>query len=457
MNPEKTEQGLLVFSRGCFADPDEARSQFMNTKKRFGKLEGVQAYHWDICLAPGEGSPETVMEIAKEWTEKIIGEDFQTVIAVHTDKHFYHAHIIFNSVSLIDGHKFRDSKNDIEEKYYPLLNGLCVERGLSFIDLDPSQNERVRQATYKEWMEHKKGAATWRDMIMNDVDNAIAGATDFRMFCAELEKMGYEVNLTGKHISVMAPGMKRNIRLYSLGKDYSEHRIIERLKTEMAKPQRRFTIEKRYYAKKRIPVRRKRPLTYFERQYYRYAFMFGRMKRQNGHISLAAVQEGKKIAEQRNFLFFNGYKDMAEAKAGYEKMNARVGELDAERDRIKKERRKYEPLFAKFHEAMLEQNIVTGEYTSRGQTILYELAKEGYVGEPGLQKIRDLKKSFDEAFIDLRQQKSKLTYDISIMERVLEDDVAAKTDRMETAYAANEQGRSQEYAHTKESEYRRTL
>ena len=318
MNPEKTEQGLLIFSRGCDLEPEEARNQFMEVKEQFGKMEGVQAYHWDICLAPGEGSPEAAMEIAKAWTREIIGDDFQTVISVHTDKNFYHAHIIFNSVSL-RGEKFRDSKNDIEEKYYPLLNRICVERGLSFVDLSRSPGQSVRQATYKEWMQQKKGAATWRDMIMNDVDSAIAATTDFNAFCAELERMGYEVNITGKYISVKAPGMEKNIRLYSLGKNYSEARINERLKTESEKPQQRYKVKQRYYAKKRIQAtRRQRPLTYFERQYYRYAILFGRMKRQRGSVSFAAAQEGRKVAEQRNFLFFHGCKIVLENINAYQ-------------------------------------------------------------------------------------------------------------------------------------------
>lgn len=186
LNPEKT-QGL-VECHACV--PELAYEQMLLTKERFGKMDMRQAYHWKMSFSPNEVSPEVALEVARLWTEQYLGGKYETLMAAHSDKQHIHVHILFNSVSLVDGKKFRYEDNDFEYKMLPLLNRLCYERGLSTIFMGEGVKKNL---TYIEWMERKKGHKTWRSMICADMDEAISKAYNLGSFVVNMENMGYDV------------------------------------------------------------------------------------------------------------------------------------------------------------------------------------------------------------------------------------------------------------------------
>ena len=111
------------------------------------------------------------------------------------------------------------------------------------------EGEKIQHSTYKEWLEQKKGHKTWRDMIRQDVDHAIGLSYSYANFISNLENMGYDVNLNGKHLKVKVPGMDTYARIYSLGNEYTEQRIKEKILNTEPLAKKVFSITKRYWLK----------------------------------------------------------------------------------------------------------------------------------------------------------------------------------------------------------------
>ena len=400
-NPEKTMGGTLIRGIGCFPNAEAAYETFLETKERFGKQGGRQAYHWEICFAPGESNTDEVLDIAKEWADEILEDKFDCLIAVHDDKQFLHAHLIFNSVSHVDGKKFRYEKNDLEQKLYPALNRLCVARGLSYVDLAKPEGEKIQHSTYKEWLEQKKGHKTWRDMIRQDVDHAISLSYSYANFISNLENMGYDVNLNGKHLKVKVPGMEGYARVYSLGNEYTEEHIKERIMNAELPARKVFSRVKRYRLKSGMISKRKTPLTRFQRHYLRYMYMLGKIGRQPyRRITFAERQQALRIAGQMNYLFFHGIHNRRDLEAKRAYVDNELQNIQAKKQELFKERKKYE---AVFHHAK-EWRLSQGEDKAH----LEWLQKRGYVGEDGLKRIDEIKEGFTERLIFLREQSADL-------------------------------------------------
>ena len=415
-NPEKTMGGTLVYGIGCFPSAENAYETFVETKERFGKQGGRLAYHWEICLAPGESNTDEVLEIAKEWADEILEDKFDCLIAIHDDKQFLHAHLIFNSVSHVDGKKFRYEKSDLEQKLYPVLNRLCVARGLSYVDMTKPEGEKIQHSTYKEWLEQKKGHKTWRDMIRQDVDHAIGLSYSYANFISNLENMGYDVNLNGKHLKVKVPGMEGYARVYSLGNEYTEEQIKEKI-LNVEPPVRKVSSKvKRYRLKSGKIDKRKTPLTRFQRQYLRYMYLLGKIGRQPyRRITFAERQQAQRIAGQINFLFFHeihSHKELVERKAYVE---SELQNIQADKREHFKERKKYDAVFHHAKEWRLSQ--------WEDKTHLEWLQKKGYEGEDGLKRIDEIKEGFTERLLLLRERSTELQQQKKIMAEILNENI----------------------------------
>ncbi len=413
-NPEKTTGGTLVYGIGCCPNAEAAYDTFMDTKERFGKQGGRLAYHWEICFAPGESNTEEVMAVAKEWADEILQDKFDCLIAVHDDKHFLHAHLLFNAVSHVDGMKFRYEKNDLEQKLYPALNRLCVSRGLSYVDMSKPEGEKIQHSTYKEWLEQKKGHKTWRDMIRQDVDHAIGLSYSYANFISNLENMGYDVNLNGKHLKVKVPGMDTYARIYSLGNEYTEQRIKEKILNTEPLARKVFSIAKRYRLKSGNMSKRQTPLTRFQRQYLRYMYLLGKIGRQPyRRITFAERQEAARIADQMNYLFRHGIhnrKELAERKAYVQNERQNIQE---QKRALFLERKKYEAVFHHAKEWRLSQD----------KTHLEWLQKKGYDGGDGLQRINEIKEGFTQKLLFLREQSADMQQQEKTMTEILNENI----------------------------------
>ncbi len=265
----KTEEQRFVNGINCI--PEIAREQMMMVKRQFGKEGGIAAFHGYQSFAPGEVTPEQAHEIGLELAQRLWGDRFQVVVATHLDKEHIHNHFVLNSVSFVDGRKFNDCKAS-----YALMrrtsDELCRERGLSVIKAP----EQGRTMSYDTWEAQRQGKPTWYSQIRRDVDSCITRSFHFEHFIVNLQKQGYEVK-RGKCIVIRPPGKERFVRLKTLGDNYTEEAIHQRIRQHEQTPlyHRPPTPPKRCYKVKGRPKK----LTGFRALYYHYVYLLRKYQR----------------------------------------------------------------------------------------------------------------------------------------------------------------------------------
>lgn len=222
MNLEKTETAVFEDSIGCtcvcaFAD-------MAATKGRFHKMGGVQGYHLIQSFAEGEVTPELAHLIGQELAERLLNGQFEAVITTHLNTRHYHNHIVFNSVSMVDGHKYHSNSRSYYEDIRQNSDALCRKYGLSII-----QTQGGGGMHYAQWKAEKEGRPTWRSGIRMDIRESIQLSFTWKQFLRQMEDKGYAWKLNRKHLALKAPGMERYVRLKSLGESYTETAIRERI------------------------------------------------------------------------------------------------------------------------------------------------------------------------------------------------------------------------------------
>lgn len=223
VNPVKTDHGLLVGGVNCPADAMLAYQQMCETKQYFGKELGRQGYHVILSLDKGEGNPQTMYELTEEFIQAFLGDSYEAVFAVHTDKEHLHSHIIFNSCNMFDGYKYQYKKGDWKAIMQPITNQLCEKYGLSVIPAEYVHSDERRSRQEHEYQ------SSLKEVILADAEYCMANAEYVDEFIWNLRQLGYEVK-EGKHIAVKAEGMKTFRRLDTWDESYSPECITETLK-----------------------------------------------------------------------------------------------------------------------------------------------------------------------------------------------------------------------------------
>ncbi len=219
-NPDKTDGKMLCTGYGCV--PETAYYQFNQVKAKALKNDGYLAFHLIQSFAPGETDKGTAHQIGIELADKLLKGKFQYVVSTHIDKGHLHNHILINSVSFKDYSKYNSSPNS----YYFIRRAsdtLCKEHGLSVIT--PTKNKGKE---YNEYVADKQGTS-WKTQLRKNIDRCIIQAQDWDEFLALMAKLKYEIK-QGKHISFRADGQERFSRAKTLGENYTEERIKERIK-----------------------------------------------------------------------------------------------------------------------------------------------------------------------------------------------------------------------------------
>lgn len=198
--------------------PDSAYEQMKATKQMFGKAGGRQGYHFVISLKPGEGTPEIMYDIAMRFAEEAFGGEYETVVAVHTDRNHLHAHIIINSVNMVTGYKFQYHEGDWKYKFQPITNKLCDEYGLH---ITPAEYSKEPKNMARPQWERDLVFSKW---IEQDARFCALNAENMEHFIFLLEKQGFEIK-QGEHIAVKVPGMKRFKRLDTISGDFSRNNL----------------------------------------------------------------------------------------------------------------------------------------------------------------------------------------------------------------------------------------
>lgn len=223
LNPEKTDEKLLVSSYGCASET--AAREFEWTRK-IAEQKGMNpvriiARHVIQSFDIGEVTPEIAHEIGKQFADEILGGKYEYVLTTHIDKDHVHNHLIFNAVDFVNYHAYKSYKRiyyDMRE----VSDRLCKENGLSVIP--PSQNKGMG---YKEYTEAKRGTS-WKQKLKQTIDRLVITAKDYDDFLRLMQEAGYEIK-TGKYISFRAEGQERFTRSKTIGENYTEERIKERI------------------------------------------------------------------------------------------------------------------------------------------------------------------------------------------------------------------------------------
>ena len=281
---------------------DKSFLQMQETKRRWDKHGGILGYHIIHSYAPGEVTPEQAHEAGVEFARRLLGDKYEAVVCTHTDRDHLHCHIVFNSVSFMDGKKYRSDFKSYFHDLRGISNAVSRERGYSVIEPDG------KGASYAAWNAEKRGSGTIRDLIRRDIDAALAGSLTYDMFLETLRRQGYSVKRgpNVKHTAVRPPGGQRFFRLDSLGEDYTEEAILQRLRrqrgvTAATLPEqsesKRYTIRKR--PRRYPPVKRGS----FRALYLYYLYLLSPRKKRPQKIPFETRAEIRRAAQYRKQFF----------------------------------------------------------------------------------------------------------------------------------------------------------
>lgn len=301
-NEQKTvlpHEAYLQTAINCTVET--AYAEMQASKRRWDKCGGILGYHVIHSYAPGEVTPREAHEAGVEFARRLLCDRYEAVVATHLDREHLHCHIVFNSVSFVDGGKYRSDFKSYYETLRGVSNAVSRERGLSVIEPEGHGKH------YAEWDAERRGRPTVRGAVRADVDAAILRARHFSDFLALLRAQGCEVRTEGKYLAVKPSGSSRYVRLKSLGADYTEDAIRARLAVPRArreKPSGAPRTKKRYRSRTPMPPRKK--VRGFQALYLYYCYLLrgGRSKRTARPAPFAIRQEAAKLRRyQRQFLF----------------------------------------------------------------------------------------------------------------------------------------------------------
>ena len=244
VNAEKTEQMMYVTGINC--TPENAAEQFMETKRFWGKTGGRLAYHGyqSFLESDREITPEKAHEIGVRLAQELWGDRFEVIVATHLNTGHLHNHLLVNSVSFMDGYKYRRTKRDYRQMR-EVSDRLCKEAKLHTIE-NPSI---MRGKTYNEWAAEKQGKPTIRGTIRDDIDYAIRTSKCEEDFANTMKDLGYEFKFFKKdgslleHPGLKPPGAKGYFRFRGLGPNYDYDSIVRRIIENTLSPRTPLLIE----------------------------------------------------------------------------------------------------------------------------------------------------------------------------------------------------------------------
>lgn len=281
---------------------DNAFLQMQATKQRWDKYGGILGYHIVHSYAPGEVTPEQAHEAGVEFAQRLLGDKYEAVVCTHTDRDHLHCHIVFNSVSFLDGRKYRSDFKSYFHDLRDTSNAVSREYGFSVIDSDGKGKH------YSEWNAERSGKTTVRDLIRRDIDAALDGSLTYDMLLETLRRQGYTVKRSPKvkHTAIRPPGGQRFVRLDSLGEGYTELDLMQRLneqRYESAPEPPVFSAQKRYTIRKR--PRRYSPVKHgsFRALYLYYLYLLSPRKKRPQKVPFETRAEIRRVKQYRQQFF----------------------------------------------------------------------------------------------------------------------------------------------------------
>ena len=251
-NPDKTEECVLVGGINCL--PDTAFEQMEETKNIFHKTGKRQGYHVIISFSPEEKvTAEQAMYVLEHFAKDVLGDDYEAVYAVHTDREHMHGHLIWNSVSMTTGKKYNSPKNNWKNHLQPITNKYCDELGLSIMPAEYSRNPK--NISRDKW----EREMSMKEIILRDAKMCAYAAGNVEHFKYLMKRLGY-VFKKDAWMEVQAPGFRYYHKLAKLDEMFSEETLRHHVDMPwMAKP---------YFYSSDIRGLHRAKLSPFQKKYY---------------------------------------------------------------------------------------------------------------------------------------------------------------------------------------------
>lgn len=443
LNREKTETDGFESGLGCTTQ--SAYEDMRANAVRWHKTDGVQGYHLVQSFAEGEVTPELAHKIGLELAERVLGGRHQAIVTTHLNTSHYHNHIVWSSVAMNSGRKYHSNAKSYALEIRAVSDELCVKYGLSII-----QTERAAQVSkpYAEWLAEKNGQPTWRTVIRQDVDAALAEALTWRQFIRELESKGYELNFNHKYPTLRPPGKTRPVRFKTLGRQYTS----EALQIRILYPDARWHFLQEQppvakHARLRKSYGKARRLTGLRALYYRYLYELGALPHKPRRPSYAVRQDIRNLdrrIRQMEFLSANSIDSIEQLQAKQIALENKIAELQTERQRLyrtapnspeipaitaalKPLRRDLEARLDELREILWDMNEVS--YTTREETV------EVSAQNANTEASRDTASESTANDSGARSQESNEADTTTITQTVLTIHLTHKTpEEMQTAY-----------------------
>ncbi|MBD5456915.1 MAG: relaxase/mobilization nuclease domain-containing protein [Lachnospiraceae bacterium] len=418
---EKTQRGALVGSHNC--NIDTALQEMLATKRKFGKLDKRQGYHFIISFKKQEVRPETAMEITQKFVERYFSDDFQCLYATHDNTEHVHSHILFNSVSWRTGKKYRYEKGDWAREIQPIVNELCKEYGLSIQDIEVGTEEK----SLRKWDKTKQGIFKWNRQISLDVEDSISFANSYDNFLKLMELKGYELKQKNGETFLKPMGEKRFIRMTDISSYYTresiENQITKGFRRESNRGENRTPriIRCRKNYKKYIPP------TSYQKAFFAKMYRTGQLKRKPYSQMWRYRDEAarfEKLQSQYLYLCKQTIRSVEELKDRKEDISIHMATLDEQRHQIYKRRYPYKPALALLK--IIEENENRASYYKEGSTFYapnYEKWKEateiliqkGYTAS----QIMEMKETFQRELASVAKAKRELRKEENLINDIL--------------------------------------
>ena len=221
-NSEKTDEQMYVSGINC--SKHRAYEEMCTVKKRYGERGSVVAYHGYQSFREGEVTPQEAHEIGLETAKRLWGDRFQVVVTTHLNTDKLHNHFVINSTSFKDGKKYRNRIGDHKE-LRRVSDEICKNRGLSVLENAPFYG-----GDKKDYWLRQNGILSHKDMLYNDVNDALASTESLIEFQFYMECLGYRFvrGFRNEHPSVIGPNWQKSIRIDSLGKNYTTQALVDK-------------------------------------------------------------------------------------------------------------------------------------------------------------------------------------------------------------------------------------
>ena len=332
LNQDKSEQDLFQSAIGCTLE--SAFADMCAVKKMWHKEKGVQGFHLVQSFAAGEVTPELAHQIGLEFAEQLLGGKFQVVVSTHLNTGHIHNHLVWNSVSMENGRKYRSNEKSYVAQIRRISDELCRKHQLSVIDT--AKSERVARP-YAQWLAEQNGKPTWKTPIQQDVDAAIAVSLTWKQFLRMLEQRGYTFRFNRKYATLKPPGRDYTVRFKALGGQYTPEAIQRRiLYPKPPTPAGKRTSPARSF-RLRTGGQRFRRLTGLRALYFSYLYKVGALRRKPRYQSYAVREVIRKLdrrIEQADFIFKNHIEDRGQLAAIRQKAENEIAMLLKQRQKL---------------------------------------------------------------------------------------------------------------------------